>query len=58
MKAYLPDAGEGDRAKTNDGRWTVARRQAEFILIVFGAPAESDAEGLIKAAEQKLPGRR
>ena len=58
MKAYLPDAGEGDRAKTNDGRWTLARRQAEFILIVFGAPAESDAEGLIKAAEQKLPGRR
>ncbi len=58
MKAYLPDAGKGDRVKTNDGRWTLARRRAEFILIVFGAPAESDAEDLIKAAERKLPGRR
>ena len=58
MKAYLPDAGGRDRAKTNDGRWTLARRQAEFVLIVFGAPAESDAEGLIKAAERKLSGRR
>lgn len=58
MKAYLPDAGGRDRVKTNDGRWTLARRQAECILIVFGAPGESDAEGLIKAAEMKLPGRR
>jgi hypothetical protein len=58
MKAYLPDAGGRDRAKTDDGRWTLAQRQAELILIVFGAPAEKDAEGLIKAAEQKLSGRR
>jgi hypothetical protein len=57
MKGYLPDAGGKDRAKTADGRWTLARRRAEFILIVFGAPVESEAEGLIEAAEQKLPRR-
>ena len=57
MKAYLPDAGR-DRAKTTDGRWTLAQRQAEFILVVFGAPAEKDAESLVKAVERKLPGWR
>lgn len=58
VEAYLPDAGGKDRAKTDDGRWTLARRNGEYVLIVFGAPAESDAEGLIKAAERKLSGRR
>ena len=58
VKAYFPDAGGRDRAKMNDGRWALARREAEFVLIVFGAPSEKDAEGLIKAAERKLPGRR
>jgi hypothetical protein len=58
LKAYLPDAGERDRAKTDDKRWTLVRRQGEFILIVFGAPTETDAEGLISAVERKLPGRR
>ena len=58
LKAYLPDAGGRDRAKTDDKRWTIVRRQLEFILIVFGSPTEADAEGLISAVERKLPGRR
>jgi hypothetical protein len=58
VNAYLPDAGGKDRAKTNDEKWTLARREADFILIAFGAPTETDAELLIKTAEQKLPGRR
>ncbi len=58
LKAYLPDAGGRDRAKTADERWTLARRQGEYVIIVFGASTETDAEGLLKAAERKLPGRR
>jgi hypothetical protein len=58
MKAYLPDAGGKDRARTDDKRWTLARQSGKFILVVFGAPTEADAEVLIKAAEQKLPGGR
>ena len=57
MKAYLPDAGGKDRSKTEDRRWTMARKKTEFILIVFGAPTEADAEALIKAVEEKLDGR-
>lgn len=56
MKAYLPDAREKDRSKTEDGKWTFARQRNEFVLVVFGAPREADGEALLKAAEEKLPG--
>jgi hypothetical protein len=44
-----------DRARTEDRKWTFARQRNEFILIVFGAPTEADAESLLKATEEKLP---
>jgi len=55
MKAYLPDVRGMDRARTEDRKWTFARQRNEFILIVFGAPTEADAEVLLKATEGKLP---
>ena len=55
MKAYLPDAGGRDRSKTEDQKWTIARQRNEFVLIVFGAPTEDNAEDLLKATEEKLP---
>jgi hypothetical protein len=58
MKAYLPDARRKDRSKTEDGKWTFARQRNEFVLILFGAPTEADAEALLKTTEEKLPGGR
>ena len=58
MKAYLPDARGKDRSKTEDGKWTFARQNNEFVVIVFGAPMEADAEALLRATEKKLPGGR
>jgi hypothetical protein len=55
MKVYLPDVRGMDRARTEDRKWTFARQRNEFILIVFGAPTEADAEVLLKATEEKLP---
>ena len=55
MKAYLPDAKGTDRSKTEDGKWTIARLRDEFVLIVFGATVEDNAERLLKATEEKLP---
>ena len=57
MKIYLHDAGGKDRSRTEDQKWTIARQRNEFILIVFGAPREADAEVLLKATEDKLPNR-
>jgi hypothetical protein len=58
MKAYLPDAGGKDRLKTEDKKWTLARQQNAFILIVFGSSTETEAEALFKAVEAKLVGER
>jgi hypothetical protein len=55
MKTYLPDAEGTDRSKTEDKRWTFARQRNEFVVIVFGAPSEVDAEALLKAIEEKWP---
>ena len=57
-KAYMPDAAGKDRVKTEDRKWTFARQPNDYILIIFGAPRESDAEALLKATEEKLMGRR
>jgi hypothetical protein len=55
MKVYLPDVKGVDRSKTEDQKWTFARQRNEFILIVFGAPTEADAEVLLKDTEKRLP---
>ncbi|MGA2954219.1 MAG: DUF6599 family protein [Thermodesulfobacteriota bacterium] len=58
-KAYMPDASGKDRVKTEDRKWTFARQANDYILIVFGAPREADAEALLKATEEKISiGRR
>jgi hypothetical protein len=53
-KAYMPEAGDRDRVKTEDKKWTFARQQKEYLLLVFSAPTESAAESLIKASEEKI----
>ncbi len=57
MKVYLPEARGKDRSKTEDRKWTLARQRNEFVVIVFGASAEADAEALLKATEEKLVAR-
>ena len=53
-KAYMPDAGGKDRVKTEDRKWAFARQQKDYLLLVFSAPTESDAESLLKATEERL----
>ena len=57
-RAYLADASGKDRVRTEDRKWTFARQFKENIILVFGAPRESDGEALLKAAEDKILGRR
>jgi hypothetical protein len=53
-KAYLPEAGDRDRIRTEDKKWTFVRQEKEYLLLVFSAPSESDAESLLKASERKI----
>ena len=56
MKVYLPEAKGRDRSRTEDQKWTFARQRNEFVLIVFGASTEADAEALLNATEEKTFG--
>ncbi|MCX5811700.1 MAG: hypothetical protein NT178_04045 [Proteobacteria bacterium] len=47
-KAYMPDSEGRHSVKTENGKWTKAGLQKEFIMIVFDALDEPLAEGLIK----------
>jgi hypothetical protein len=58
IKAYFPDARGKDRLETEDRKWSAARERNEFVIIVFGAAKEVDAEILLKATEKKLLGER
>jgi hypothetical protein len=58
MGAYLPDAGGKNLLKTEDQKWTMTRQGGEVIIVVFGAPTAADAEALLKATEETLPGGR
>ncbi|MBI5968299.1 MAG: hypothetical protein HY882_10640 [Deltaproteobacteria bacterium] len=53
-KAYMPEAAGKDRLLTEDRKWTFARQNREFVLIVFGASNEADGEELLQAAEEKI----
>ncbi len=56
-KAYMPEAGAKDRIKTEDHKWTLARRYKNFVHIVFGALTEADGDELLRATEEKVRGR-
>jgi hypothetical protein len=58
MKVYLPEAKGRDRSRTEDQKWTFARHRNDFVVIVFGASTEADAEALLKAIEEKVFGGR
>ena len=54
LTAYLPDSGGKDRRKTEDHRWTIARQQQAFVLVVFGAPTEEAGAALLTTTEKAL----
>jgi Family of unknown function (DUF6599) len=55
LKAYLPEAGPGATALTENGKWTLARLHKNFLAAVFEAPSKEYAEGLFSAI--RFPGK-
>jgi len=53
-KVYMPEALPTGLVRTEDRKWTGARRQKEFVLIVFGAASKEEVEKLIEATQEKL----
>ena len=54
--AYMPEAFAKGLLRTEDKKWTGAKRVKEFVLVVFGAPSEQEGEEFIQATERKIGG--
>lgn len=54
VNIYMPEAAGKGRVKTEDRKWTMARQQKEYVLIVFGSPDEVYGEELLQAIGRKL----
>ncbi len=55
-RAYMPEAMAKELWRTEEKKWTGARRQKEFVLIVFGASSEKEVSELLKATEDRIGG--
>jgi len=54
MKSYMPDATELGLVQTEDMKWTAARLQQDFIIIIFNAPSRFFAKGIIEELEERI----
>lgn len=54
LSAYMPEAASLKTVKTENGKWTSARSHRQYILIIFDAPTQDKADGLIGATLKKL----
>jgi len=56
LKAYMPEAYSSPhkKVKTENGKWTFAKNHKKYVLVVFDAPTQEKAEGLIVEAIKKL----
>jgi hypothetical protein len=55
LGVYMPDAGESDLVKTEDGRWTAVRLNGDLLSVIFNAPSESSAQNILDRVESRLP---
>ncbi len=52
--AYMPDADRNNTVRTEDNTWTKSEHYQKFVIVVFGAPLQSQAEALIQAVVAKI----
>jgi len=52
-QAYMPDAKEPGRVKTEDNKWTAAKIKSNLLAVVFNAPSEALAEEMIRNVVRK-----
>ncbi|MHB8907256.1 MAG: DUF6599 family protein [Syntrophales bacterium] len=53
-RVYMPEVSGQGLLRTEDKRWTAAKKVNEFVLIVFGASGEREAEELLRETERKI----
>ncbi len=58
VKAYMPDALTSKTIRTENGRWAAAQSHQEYVLAIFDAPTEENADELLQTLKKKLGARR
>ncbi len=53
LQSYAPESMGRGTLRTENGKWMVAQRQANLIVIVFDAPSEEQAQSLIELVRGK-----
>ncbi|MEW5993135.1 MAG: DUF6599 family protein [Candidatus Zixiibacteriota bacterium] len=51
---YIPQASESGVAQSESGKWVAARRDSNYLMVVFEAAAGEDAVQLIKVVSERL----
>ncbi len=54
MDAYMPEVKEKGIVQTENGRWTGARLQKNFVIIIFDAINKNNTESKIEAIVERL----
>jgi hypothetical protein len=54
--AYLPEAGPGGVVRTEDGSWTKAERYQRYVLIIFGAQQQAEADVWLQTLLKNIRG--
>lgn len=47
-KTYMPEAGDSDILRTENGKWTAVRLKEDLLIIVFDGQSESHAKSMIQ----------
>ena len=53
VAAYMPEARGTGIVRTEDGKWTAAKREGPLVVATFGAPTKAQAEILDRAVNVK-----
>lgn len=54
INAYMPEAKQTGIAQTENGRWTAARLEKNFVIVIFDAISKNDADSKIEAVRNRL----
>lgn len=54
IQGYMPEASSLNKIKTENGKWTAAQLDRNYVIIIFDAKSSEKAENLIQTTQKNL----
>jgi hypothetical protein len=54
LDVYMPDAGESNIVRTEDGQWTATRLNGDLLSVIFNVRSESQAKEILDSVGKRL----